>query len=476
MAALIACSELLDSLKGELPNVSVYHVITRWLQTLSQNLQEALILKLLFRTDTGDIVFDGRMETFIEELFGIEVWEALCKNEDPSRWKNTIGTSGFKYRGGLIDTPEYQLFRRALSGTPFKEHDCNCAEAVDNLVWGADVRFEHAEHAWDYAVNLLSGDVVTVVTHLRSEWMQVRRRDDEFLGQVLERIDVAQHPKLGDVGAACKFRFPLPNLQGRQVYGELDTEGEMTLRSIPVLTPAARTAVKAAVAQTLVAVLVPSLKDTLPPKPIRGARTSYTGEIWATRPVIHTLGEIGRDRGIADIESGGTRIHPVYADGIFRWLTDEAVTNPYPLFHRVKEREGNVTEPCFRLFKDAKAELLARRLALSDVFARLIKAYARPLAIWWDDGGQVCVKKMSARAQRNYQRHRDDGFRALDFSPVKKTYQYPDGRRVVVDVPRTFIHGTFYTLQEVFAFVFDSGLRAKVQTMFSGDYSTPEIR
>lgn len=475
LLAFHALLNLVEWVKEELPRIETYHVLIRWLQILtSARARKRLILLLTITKKKEEerfaVAVDERTEQLIEELLGLKVWEALCRLVDRESWKDYIPTESVfqpTLFSELAETlPDYPLFERAVEKVNLTRHDWRLAEEFDRRVYSSRVAFENTEFILEEELNLLSGDIILTVTHLRDEWMPVRRRKEEFLGAILTRIDVARRRDIGDVGAACCFRTYLPEIP-QPIQGKLDAEGEMTLENILVLTPPARMALNAAVAQTLVEILIPRYEATLPPKPQTGFQElSYTGEIWTTRPVIHTEGDLSDESTTPELPSGGTRINPTISKIVFQWLTDEVLDNPVRLFQERMERSGGRSEIYYVTAQDAKEQLQARLLSLSEVYVRTVRAHSRPLGVNKDLDGMIKVQQMSNKARRNYERFRQEGGRELSFAPVRKTYILPDGRRMIFDVPKTFNQGTFHTLAEVYEMIPIPTLKQKARELF----------
>jgi hypothetical protein len=83
-----------------------------------------------------------------------------------------------------------------------------------------------------------------------------------------------------------------------------------------------------------------------------------------------------------------------------------------------------------------------------------------------DKAGSIVVRQVSEKALRNYGRFLHNGGRQLDQRPVRKTYQLPNGGRLVLDVARTFNQGTFNSLDQVWDVVPDSSLKARAKGQF----------
>lgn len=294
--------------------------------------------------------------------------------------------------------------------------------------------------------------------------MTVKRHPNEYLGTLFPIVEVAQHPKLGENGAACIFRISFPEMPDKPVLGELNAEGHIKLDRISAITLEGRQALQAVAAQTLAAVLVPRYLEMFPPKTKSGFKIIYTGEVWASRPVIHLLGELREDLNENEQRiSGGSRIHPEIARRLFAWLLDEELDCPFRLFREIKKLVHGVQEIYFTTWRKAKDELRARNANLSDAYIRTVRAYTRPVSVFINQGGDIVVQQMSNRAMRNYERFRSDIGRELDLSPVRKTYLLLGEKRIVLNVPRTFNQGTFDSLAEVWKMIPDLSLKKRAE-------------
>jgi len=457
----------LAALKLELPDTTTFHTILRWIQVVPLNVKIELLFGLLFGKSH---TIDESSEVLIEQLLGHETWQALCRFQEPRFWEfdGNLEYSGIevKYREGLkMESTEFKTFVNQLKQVRFDQHNWRLAEYLDIHIDSFTGQPSEANAVWEQAVNLLAGDVLLTVTHLRTEWMPVRRRENEYMSTLFPHVEVAKHSILGENGAACVFRITFPDLANDPVTGSLDAEGSLSLDRICALTPQGRLVLQAVVAQTLAAVLIPRYLDKFPPKRRAGFRVSLSGELWASRPVVHRLGELSKDREHSEAGSGGSRIHPDLAEWLFEWLLDIILDQPFRLHRKMEERIGDIKDVHFPTWLEAKEELKEKRIGLSDVYYRTIRAHSRPTAVYLNDSGNVVVQKMSSRAQRNYERFLADVGRALDFSPVNKTYDL-DGRRIPLTVPRTFNKGAFSSLREVWEMIADPALKERARQAF----------
>lgn len=459
---------MVDELRAELPAVSTVHAIAKWLKITTPANREDLICYLAFASK-GALGIDPRCEFLLEELLGHEAWKALCELADPKHWGESrqIGP-GFKMHAKLDSTiPEYTVYVEKLRAIQFENHNTRLAELVDQQVHDSGHTPQEARDACDRVVNLLAGDTIFTSTHLRLEWMRVKRLADEFLGAHIPRIDVAIHPKFGESGTACKFRIFFTEHPNDQISGLMDPEGKIELNNIAVLTPFGRNGIRAAVLESLGAILIPRYLERIPSPLRRGCGGNFTGEVWAARPTIHTLGQVTEEQEPQG-PSFGNRINPVIALLVFEWLTGGAADCPFRLYRKVKERveEAQTDDTYYIGWDSAKQQLLMERVTLSQVYLRTVRAHTKPVGVKVDKNGKVVVQQVSDRAKRNYRRFLSDTGRQLDMSPVRKTYELPGGVRIVLTLERTFNQGTFNTLDEVWAMIPNLTLKANAQHSF----------
>ncbi|MBI3231832.1 MAG: hypothetical protein HYZ51_01990 [Candidatus Doudnabacteria bacterium] len=164
--------------------------------------------------------------------------------------------------------------------------------------------------------------------------------------------------------------------------------------------------------------------------------------------------------------SGSTRINPLVALRLFRWLLDEELNPPFRLHRKSVDKPEGREEVFYPTWREAKEQLKARKVGLRDVYFRTIRAHTRPVAAKVDVSGTVTFQRMSEAAQRKYELFVQDIGRQLDCTSVRKTYLLPGGIRIALDVPRTFNQGTFNTLEEVWHTIPDSSLKARARSSF----------
>lgn len=449
-------------LKNELLCIRTIHAINRWFTLATPEARAHLIAHLGFvYGNEAPGVIDHRTETIIESLFGDAVWESICNLQNPVLWvvEEQISLD--------VRHPEVQQFRTLVRQRNLSGHNCDLAEQVDLLVHESGISLVEFELLQEEMLNLILGDSLFTVTHLRDSWMRLRRREDEIMNSQFSRVDIARRRDLGDVGSACRFQVHISDLPNTPLHGQLDEQGEISFGNVLYLTPLARTAVCTVVIQSLCAVLIPSYVDALPPRGgVGGIGIRFSGEISAARPVIHTLGELQLNQRSRNQEERGSRINPAVAEILFRWLLDDLPDCPFRLFVPEVELMSGREEIFYVTRLDAKERLCARNMALDQVFARLIRAYSRPLGVYLNNEGDIIVQTMSTRARRNYERYLLDGGRELDFSSVRKTYILPSGRRIVMDVPRTFNRGTFRSLEDFYNVLLVPELREQATSRF----------
>ncbi len=468
MLASRAAQVLLEMLKAELPAVDTVHSIARLLKTVNYTNREQWVAYLAFQAKST-LGIDPRSAELLESLLGHEAWKALCELANPEHWAaNAKVAEGVRIYSGLdASLEEYQVFFGKLRAINFDHHNARLAELVDRQVHSSGHTPEEARGACERVVNLLAGDTVFTSTHLRLEWMRVRRRADEFLGSHIPRIDVAIYRQFGESGTACKFRIFFTKFPDEQITGLMDPEGKVEFNNIAVLTPFGRNGLRAAVLESLGAILIPRYLERIP-SPLRGGcGGNFTGEVWAARPTIHTLGQVNKDPEPQG-PSFGNRINPVIAHLVFQWLMGEAADCPFRLYRKVKERveETQTDDTYYVSWDSAKQQLLAERVTLSQVYLRTVRAHTKPVGVKVDRDGKVVVQQVSARARRNYRRFLLDTGRQLDMSPVRKTYELPGDVRIVLTLERTFNQGTFNSLDEVWTMIPDLTLKANAQRSF----------
>jgi len=459
----------INSLKDELVNLSTIHATVLLFQATPTPHRGAFLLNFVHTMERGEQPqIDERTESLVEQMFGPEVWRALCDLQDPACWKHagSIISPNIHIREGVNELhPAYRRLSKAVRRWNLARHQALLASSLDNLVHQSNLSMQDLERLRDDLLNLLIGDVILTVTHLRNSWMPYRRRREDVLGVELPTIEVARRENEMDQSAACRFRITIPDVSNVHIRGELDTAGEMTLENILVLTPLSRLALQAVVLHALVVALIPRYIDAVPFRGTAGARVPRPENFWTRQPVIHTRGEIGQHVS-RPTRGGGTKINPLMVLFLFQWLLDED-TEPSRVHRKASEVIDGHREVYFVTASDAKILLQERRARLSDFYLHTVRAYSRPLPITGEtDEGLVLTQQMSEKARRYYQHYMSDIGRALDFSPVQKTYRLRDDRRVVVDVPRTFVIGAFNTLTECHGMIPDPGVQQRAREHF----------
>lgn len=458
-------AQWLRLLKGNLNSPETFHAVVRWFKALSSKNRNALST-LLAITDGR---LDPRAEALTEQLVGEATWKFLTVITDPQNWTERslapelVLPSGFDPSQATFGQLEQQLVEM---DDLLESHNAKLAEATDKAVHASGCELKDAGETWDSMMQLVAGDVVSVVSPLRHSWMVLERKSWEFLSAEFPKVEVAAHPALESKGAACKFRLYTSSNPNKPIIGSMDTEGKMELADIAVLTPLTRLALQAVVMQSLAAVMVPRRVEQLAKWSGRGPSLIWEGEVFACRPVLHAFSQLGAEKNNQGppIESVH-RIHPMIAFELFRWLLDEGDWEDllYQMsFEEAASGREYFCSPCL----NAKGLLKARKVALSQVFHNTVRAHTRPVP-GYQDGDSVVLGQVSDQAMRNYARFLRTGGRELDFRPVSKTYVFPDGRRVVRDaVPRTFNQGTFNSLDQVWDVVPDLSLKARAKKQF----------
>jgi len=450
-----AGNALILALKEELPSLRTRHAVIRWLKRAPEQI-ETLIFQLAFDKSAK---IDSRAEILVEDVFGKKAWEAICAFQDPSLWDVTKDIyPGITYRGSVKKTlSQYKTLQIAMRESNLKRHEPAVAEEFEKSVHEENISIGETQNILERHLNLLSGDIVLAVSHLRDEWMQVKRKKNEFLGDSFPQVEICRHKQYGDSGAACRFRFKVAG-SVRMLKGSLNPDGEVELENTPIIDDWIKLAMRVIVVQTICAALIPIFEDTLPSTGHGGQRLPSYEVPWIRRPVIHTLGKIEDSDGQDRDESLGVKINPMMVELLFRWLLDEQSDYFFRLYIKITEKITGDTETYFKIMIEAKEKLLSGELVSSDVYMRVVRAHTRPLGAYLNETRTLQVKKMSARARNNYKRYRDDGGRELDFSPIQKTYIIPGNIRVPTIIPRTFVQGSFATLREASGFIFDREL------------------
>lgn len=462
-SALEMVTTLIYWLKSELPTLETRHAIIRWFQQVPEKIEDYAIFLAFGSSST----IDPNAEILFEDIFGPKTWEAVCSFQDPSLWNLTADIyPGRPFRSGIRkETPQYRAFHKAIGDSNLKRHQPSVAEKFERDVFAHHVSAVESQKIFDSHLNLLSGEIVMAVTHLRDEWMRIKRKQNEFLGSLYPEVEICRYKRYGDNGAACRFRFKVSG-SSLTLKGALTPEGEAELENTPILNDQSKLALQAMIVQAVCSILIPQYTDVLPSLPQGGQGFPAYRMPLARRSVVHTVGKVevnGQDR----IESAGTKINPIMVELLFRWLIGEKSDYSFRLYVREKERIADESEAYFITLREAKEKLLARAVALDDVYLRVIRAHTRPAGVYLDETKTLRVKKMSARAKRNYDRYRSDGGRELDFSAVSKTYIVPGNIRVPALVPRTFVQGSFASLREALEFMLDPELKARAKQSFN---------
>jgi hypothetical protein len=481
-AAAFAMGHILTLLQDELEYLHAWRTYIRWLQLLPPKARVYSLSAICFISSQDGEVFDPprlneKSERHVEELVGQEGWRAICAYQNSAYWEHWDEDKQEAVQGvskvfgtptGMDKSlPEFQILEKALRSPRITQHDVSLAEVMEDLLAKEGVSTETVDQALEESLDILSGDLVVVVSHLRDEWMPVRRRGSELLGITLPRIDVARHKKFGDVGAACKFRIPVPDDPRKVIRGHLNPEGEMTLENTPLMDATTQSLLQAAVTQTLCAVLVPSLIEEQAPGFNPSGPSIRTGQPWSARPILRTVGEIAGTSSEDEPEVRGSRLNPIIAVMLFRWLLGRDTRHPFRLFVETEEQIGKKSEKYFVSRTGIKELLRRKQLSLSSVYIRAVRAHTQPVGAYMDQDQTIKIRKMSSKAERNYQRYRQEGGRELDYSSVQKTYLLPDGIRVPLEIPRTFNQGVFISLEEASGLVFDTELQEAIREAFA---------
>ncbi len=460
---------LIGEIKEELPNLRTFHTIARWLQEVPAECRPTDILELLITWDTeGGSGFhvDTRLEYLIEDLLGKEGWKELCDLlEEHFQTRCSVDEGGQSLSQGAVDesTSAYRSFADKVKQARLVNHDGRLAEAVDISIAASGISFRKAQEVAEETINLLAGDTVLTVTNLPKHWLAVRRRHDEFLGEQFSMIEVAEHPILGDNGAACRFWIVVSELPDKPLTGTLDQEGRISFDQISVLTGLGRRALQAVVVQTLAAVLVPQYLYSIAPRHKKGGGLTYTGEFWAHRPAVHTQGDLSGEP--EEIEDGPSvvRINPGVALELFQWLIGDRPDLPRRLHRLVLEGK----EAYYPTWKDAYKLLVERRAGLSEVYFRTVRVHTKPAGVYRRQGSDtIVVRQKSEAAQLKYEHYRADGGRELSFFDEWITYKLDETRRIVLKVPRTFNYGTYHSLEQIWVEVPNHSLKVRAREAF----------
>jgi hypothetical protein len=454
--------------QSEMPDLRVRHAIIRWLKIASHEARLNLLQRFVFGKHQEERwTINEKTETLVEDVFGVSAWKSICDFQDPSLWATNFEVvPGVPYREGINkSSPQYVALEKAVRQSPLAQHDPDIGEAFERVVDESSLTQEVAYQVLEENLDLVAGDTILVVSHLRDEWMPLRRKPKELLGTELPKVEICRHKTQGEQGAACRFQIPLSKLEGRLIRGTLDPDGEILIDNAPILSEKSKVVLRAVVAQSIRALLIPIFVETLPPTGQNGSLI-VTGEPVARRPIIHTLGELGNERDQDDVAAFGSRINPVMAMLVFRWLLGHLSDEEYTFRLFVSARDITNQENYFRVIRTAKKDLMSGQRALSEIFMRVVRAHTRPLPAYLDASNTVRTREMSERARRHYDRYRGEGGRELNFTPVRKTYLLPNGFRVPIDVPRTFNQGCFASLEEAAQFIFDPDLKPEIRRQF----------
>ena len=476
IAAATFEGQLLHLLKEEMTEREARRALIRWIQFLPQQFRLSVIVHLALTTyKDGPLpqpVLDERSQTFIEELLGAEGWQAVCAYQDSSMWDHWDIKQGKSVDGWALgremvnglkkDTLEYKTLKNAINSSRVTQHDCQIAEAFEDLIAGEKISAEEAESTLEECLDILSGDLVVVVSHLRDEWMAVRRSGSEFAGGVFPCIEIAKHRQLGDDGAACRFRIPLKSDPKKVLRGRLSSEGELTLDNTPLFDRVFHPIIRAAVAESVCEMLVPRLTAKSSTSGARSGVITTAGSAtgWSSRPQLEIMGELGSSTDRDVPKSQGRRLNSNIAIALFRWLTGEDSDHTFRLF--VESNDGD-KEKVFIPRPGIKELLLRKQLGLELAYIRAVRAHTQPTGAYLTEEGKIRARKMSSRAESNYKAYRAQGGRELTFSSVQKTYKIPDGTFVPVEVPRTFNNGSFVSLQEVYELITDHNLKEVIE-------------
>lgn len=437
-----------------LSDLRTRHRYIKWLRVAPSPEIQDLLTVFFLKPDLRDPGIKNlekslsELEEIVEQFFGSRYWRLFC-----SLWDKLASLAK--------DSPEYQELLEAARISHPERHNPDVAEPLEQTVDDLGCKAEALREQIEHLLNLLSGDVVKVktTTHLQKSWMPVRRKTEEFFGAEAKVVEVCQHPTVQERGAACQFRFRLEGMP-EAVRGELDLEGNVTFENVLVLNEVSRAAVQLTVLETLSAVLIPHYVPGSPPRGNGGVSTASL-ELYARRPVVHEEGVVGRPDLPPIGPPGKVRIHPTVARLLCEWMLGERDDIDFDLF----EQEGGSRH---RYRKDAAArlDLLNHKRSMSDVYVRPIRAFTSPAGAKLVNG-EVVPRKPSDWSRENYERYLQDGGRPLDFSPVTKTYIVDGtGRRVVLEVPRTFNQGTFVTISDALTRVEDPRLVARMLARF----------
>jgi hypothetical protein len=424
------------------------HAYIRWLQLNTCRLVEYLLTGYLMpETERGILDIPPAaleaLEEIVEQLYGQEYWKIFCATKFPL----------------VAGSAEEDRYRAAQITARPERHVCEVAESVEKMAHGSGYTLEDLYARTERLLDMLSGDVfhIKTTTHLQPTWMPVERRSKDFLSKEVEAIELRRHPGLPERGPACEFRLHLAG-SSHVVHGQLDNEGNLAFFDILVLNTAGGTAVQAAVLQALADILIPHYVPGSAERGNNGGGGTILSELAAHRPIIHEEGVIGAEPPVETINSIN-RIHPTVARWLGEWLLGRRTDIEFDLFEKASEKR-----PRFKKLLLGKDDLGPGRRGLESTYIRSVRAHTLPVGARFVDG-QLVSRTQSSWSRENYAQYIKDGGRALDFTPVCKTYLFPGtDRRVALDVERTFNQGTFMTIAEALRQADDHGLFSLVRT------------
>lgn len=441
---------LVANLVSSLPtSLDAQHLYLRWLITVSNSwVQEVLTEYPKLPSLSGWFAPEGIecIDDMMGQLWGDELWKMSCERQLES----------------AEGSPTQERAEALLEVSRHEDHKPDVAEPLERFfLLAPNCDADACNQVAEGCLGILSGPVfgASTTTHLRSTWMPVQRRSEELFSEDIERIELRRHDDLGESGPACHFRFFVSG-SSEYVRGSLDSEGELYLDDVVVLHRTCRAAVRAIVLETVMGILVPELVDGVPDAPNGNGLRPENPELSAHRPKVHIEGILDSPD-LSSPSTGTKRMHPKVAQWLCEWLLGLPCDVEFDLFERV----GKPPRHCFHRLADGK-KALDQNHDLDSVFIRAIRAFTVPVGALLV-GEKVVVRSPSRLAGRRYEQYRKDGGRPLDLSLVAKTYTVVGhDNPVVVNVPRTFNHGTFVTLREALDKVHDRGLKERVLRKF----------